>query len=728
MSSNKTLRILVNTFILVSLFLAILGTALTLFFSTYKTNLVKNMENNYSLNIDFYSNSMKKAILLLDKNQINEIYKKVVSTPFITDLKIKDAKYFFDKDTLLHHTISFSDDSWILTNVQTDIRFGKIKKLDSSKYYEFIPSNDFDKNEKLILRYQLFKNGELKNFVLALDMNLFEINNIITENTKNEYPFWFKYFYYYEIKDAIKQNISIDNSNIAELDFKLDDKILKDELYNFLSKIFFYILLIFLPSIIGLILYLKYIQNKYLISPIRYLDSIVEQSANFKFTNIDKNKFNNVEEFNNIINHVSKLTNKIASLKNEININKETIERNMYLDNLTSLFDKKMFEIDMKSMFVSSGNGYILYLKISKLFELSNLNGSLNTDNFIISFVNIINNTIDSFSKKEITFYRLQGSEFVIIAREIDYNETINLCANIIDNLQLQLPKNYNLPSDIFHIGATPFDLYGTIDSIMNSANEALETSKANYNNGFIVLNPEKINEENIKLENSVKSIVESSNFNIGFVFDSYSFEDKTLLMREVKPLLYTQDNKELPIGSFIAVCEKNGLNVDFDKDVITKAINYIKNYNVEYKLAINLSIKTISNIKFIDFLSSIKKQEKEAFSKILFSITSYAAATYNQEFIEFVEKMNDLDIEILLKRYKTKEYPIDELSRIKISYLRIDRDLTQNISNDLIKKHRIKNIVVYAQLNDINILTDNVESNKDYEYLSQLDLYATSR
>ena len=112
----------------------------------------------------------------------------------------------------------------------------------------------------------------------------------------------------------------------------------------------------------------------------------------------------------------------------------------------------------------------------------------------------------------------------------------------------------------------------------------------------------------------------------------------------------------------------------------------------------------------------------------ILFSITSYAASAYKVEFTEFVKEMNKLNIEILMKRFKTKEFPLEELASIKIDYIKIDKDLTQNIHNDLIRKHRVKNIVIFGELNNIKILAENVESDNDYVYLSKLDLYAINR
>lgn len=117
------------------------------------------------------------------------------------------------------------------------------------------------------------------------------------------------------------------------------------------------------------------------------------------------------------------------------------MERNILVDNLTGLFDKKVFDLDMKEMFVSSSSGYILYFRISKLNEISTLNGSNTTDDFLVSFANCINDTLYDFNNKSIQFYRFYGSEFALIAKKVNYDEVTLISQKIIDNLCFQLPK-----------------------------------------------------------------------------------------------------------------------------------------------------------------------------------------------------------------------------------------------------------------------------------------------
>ena len=400
----------------------------------------------------------------------------------------------------------------------------------------------------------------------------------------------------------------------------------------------------------------------------------------------------------------------------------------MLTDNLTGLYDKKMFDIDMKSMFVSSAEGYIFLLKIAKLNQIENNNGTLKTDDFILSYVNIINNVIHSYKEKTMTFYRFHGAEFIILARDLNYLDAVDFSDRIINTLLTEISKTYKLPNNIFHIGGTPIDKYGTIDSIMELVNEAYNEAVAKGGNSYEILEESKIKEEVEKTEAKVRDIIEKNDFHITFAFDSYSFEEEKLLMRELKPILKDEAGNILPIGSFIAISEKLNLNRKFDEEVILKALDYINKNKIDYKIAINLSIKTIADNGFIEFLDNLVEQNEKIVNNILFSITSYSASVYKKEFVDFVEELNRLNFEILIKRYKTKEYSLEELAEMKIDYVKIDKDLTQNIHNDLVKKHKIRNIIVYAEVNDVKVMVENVESDKDYKFLSKLDLYAVNR
>lgn len=718
-------RIIKNITILLLIFVGFLFLFFWTFFLDFKEKAFINAKNNIELNVDKYTDKLESKIILFDKISVNQYIKDIKNTNFISNVKIKYNKILFNKEALIFQTDGFNDTSWNLSDVTTDIRFGEIQKIQGTSFFEFIPANDFNSNENLIIKFQLFKNNEIKNFIVSFNSNLVDNKDI---EEKHE-PFYSIYEYFYNLKldNVITKELTIADINYATIEYTIDDYNFKKEIYDFSNKLFMFIIILFFLIVILIVYYNKYIENKYITEPINYLENLVLDMLNNKFSNIDNKILNENHEYKNLLANISKLSNRVASLVNELNINRESMERNLLTDNLTGLYDKKMFDIDMKSIFVSSFEGYIFLLKIAKLNQIESLNGTVKTDDFILSYVNIINNIIYSYQNDKMSFYRFHGAEFIILAKDMNYLEAVDFSNRVINGLLTEISRNYKLPDNIFHIGGTPIDKYGTIDSILNLVNGAYKEAVLRDENGYEIIEKNKISEEVEKTEKKVKYIIENNYFDISFAFDSYSFEDE-LLMRELKPILKDEDGNILPIGSFIAISEKLNLNKNFDEQVILKALEYVENNKIEYKIAINLSIKTISDDEFIEFLNRLVDENKNVVKNILFSITSYTASVYKKQFVEFVKQLNKLNFEILIKRFKTKEYPLEELSEIKINYIKIDKDLTQNIHNDLIKKHRIKNIIVYAEVNEIKIIVENVESDQDYKFLSRLDLYAVNR
>ena len=725
MQKNIISRTIKNISIILLMFVAVLFLLFWSIFFDFKENAFINAKTNYELNIDKYTNKFKDPTLLFDKTLLNEYRKDALSTSFISNIKIKYNKILLSKESLIYQTNNFSHSSWNLADVTTDAKFGEIQKIEGTSFLEFIPSASFNPNEKLIIKYQLFRNNEIINFLVSLDLNL--LNNEDIVNKEEDLFSIYKYFYNIKLDESITKELKIADINYASVEYTINDYYLKKEIYEYFNKLLFLAFLLFIPITIIVVFYSKYIEKKYVIEPIQYLDKIVTNIIEHKFMNINDKIINQNSEYKNLVTNISKLSNKIASMANELNINKESMERNLLTDSLTGLYDKKMFDIDMKSMFVSSAEGYIFLLKIAKLGQIENVNGSVKTDDFILSYVNVINNIIFQHKDNKITFYRIHGPEFIILVKGLEYNDADTFSNSIINGLNEEIYKNYKLPENIFHIGGTKIDKYGTIDSILDSVNSAYLDAVSSGVNSYKIVEENLIHNEIEKTEEKVKYIINNNFFNISFAYDSYSFDDE-LLLRELKPILRDENGNEIAIGSFMSISEKLHLNTTFDKQVIVKALEYIRKNKINYKIAINLSIKTIIDKEFMKFLYDLVHEDKNVVNNILFSITSYTASANKGDFVKFVKQASELKFEILLERFKTKEYSLDDLSEAKINYIKIDKDLTQNIHNDLVKKHRIKNIVVYAEVNDIKLIVENVESDQDYKFLSKLDLYAVNR
>ena len=202
----------------------------------------------------------------------------------------------------------------------------------------------------------------------------------------------------------------------------------------------------------------------------------------------------------------------------------------------------------------------------------------------------------------------------------------------------------------------------------------------------------------------------------------------KKIVMNEAAPQLYNREGEKLSIGSFISVAEKLQIAHKFDKLVVVKTIAHIRGNDLQHAVAINLSMSSINDPSFMTWLETVLRANKDILNKIVFSITSYTAYLNKESFIMFVKNIHDIGGSIILKRYKTDEYPLEELEGLPIDYIRMHEDYTSNFVNDMVKKHKVKNILIFAELNGINVIADSVKLEFDYDLLERLGTYATSR
>ena len=182
MRNKAIFRTLKSVILLISILFGILLLLFGLLFSDFKEKAFFNATKDYQLNIDKYTNKLESKILLFDKNSIDEYIKEAKNTEFIENVKVQYKRYFFNKENLIFQTKSFSDVSWNLADITIDAKFGEIRKINDGAFFEFIPSSEFNLNENLIIKYQLFKNNEIKSFIVPIDLNILDNKDVEKKN------------------------------------------------------------------------------------------------------------------------------------------------------------------------------------------------------------------------------------------------------------------------------------------------------------------------------------------------------------------------------------------------------------------------------------------------------------------------------------------------------------------------------------------------------------------
>jgi EAL domain-containing protein (putative c-di-GMP-specific phosphodiesterase class I) len=205
-------------------------------------------------------------------------------------------------------------------------------------------------------------------------------------------------------------------------------------------------------------------------------------------------------------------------------------------------------------------------------------------------------------------------------------------------------------------------------------------------------------------------------------------FHTSEILMEEAFLKVLDKKGDAVSIGTFVSIAEKFSKIVELDKGVTLKVIEHIKAKNIQYDMAINLSTRTIKNSSFRSWLSELINKNKLLSRQLVFSLSAYAVTKDVAVYKEFIGFIHQLNAKVMIKRFETRSLSPENTKYLKPDYIRLARDLGNEVSSEQEKKIFIETMQEMGELLDIDILAENVQAESDYKCLKQIGITGASR
>ena len=714
------LRYIIASF---AIYLLFLGTTTYFYFDDVTNNIIKNEKNIRDLEFKNFKQNISASILHNEFSKSKTTLQNITKDNKFKFIKLKYTNHYLTNKSIIIHANTNLDMSWQLNDVTIDARFGTVTPFTNTIYtlseasmYEF-------GDDLIIIKSQAENQNTIKNIISGINYSLPQYQSKETNTSKSIYTKLLKKFITIDTKEIIIP-LYISNSTYGQITYLYDDNYIYTILSNNLLNFFIYFNILFgLLVLIYLILnylIMQYTTNKYLKLLNVYTNDILVNNF-YKFDS-DKLVYKNIKDVSSDITLLSK---KMANIINELNVNKNVLDLKVSTDNLTNLPNSKIFELDMKKLFLNKVPSYIVRIKLVCLNSYSDTNASSSIDKLILSFVDKVNRTTNG--DNNISLYRLYGSEFYMIIKDTNFDE-MNKFLNELSNNIIEIKDQFELSTKIAHMISIPFDHYSNIKDLLTKINDIYKkTINIPKQISFYNQDNKKQTEENSKLLKIVGSIVKNSAFTLSYKYDTYDYKKNQLIMKEVSPNLINYDGSTIAIGTFVSVAAELNIAIEFDKDVIAKAFNFVERNKIDYKLAINISIEAMIDANFITWLESkLLYDYVELKDKIVFSITSFAAKGNFEKFIEFSENIRRFDGQIILKRFNYNDLTLEQLEQLNLNYMRVHSDYTNDITKQ--KESILRNISDFCLSNDIKLLGDVVSGDKENNLLESISFYGRSK
>lgn len=489
------------------------------------------------------------------------------------------------------------------------------------------------------------------------------------------------------------------------------------KLYEQAKETLLYSVLVFVGAFILLMLVLRLT-----LQPLKDIQKQANEISGGNFITLKKLPW--TREVRQVAQSMNGMSKKIGDTIARLNNRLDSLSDSLKRDPLTHLLNQATFNVDVKRALGTGNTGFVFYLKFDDLASISRDKGNQQVDKLLREFAEMLSRGVNGKGEA----YRLYGSEFALLTQLSDVNSVTALAEQLKDDIN-ELGQHYKL-DDMLHTGIVFFDKTSEFDRLMPALIEAYEQARNIGHNAYFIKQDSISSMSEQDWREAIVHAIDNNTPEITFTAEAFNYAGAQPLkvMQEAFTVVRSRDGKSLSIGTFFSVAQEFGLAEDLDKTIVNKIIQKMEADNITTPVTINLSMVSVASSDFHRWLEARLERSSLPNSRLAFSVTAYAAAKDIAAFDSFSGFVESLGATMLLKRYSSDIIPIDMLRELHIDYIRLARDLTQNIIGNASKSDFLELIKEVSDLIEVKVLAESVEADEDFEIVKQTGLFGISR
>jgi len=326
---------------------------------------------------------------------------------------------------------------------------------------------------------------------------------------------------------------------------------------------------------------------------------------------------------------------------------------------------------------------------------------------------------------------RQGGDEFIILAPYAITNASENIChefliqlkqAIVIDDIEVSIHASIGISN-------SPNDGYGA-ETMLRKADIAMYEAKRHKTGVRIFSNELEIQSTRKAIvAKELNSAIEKNEMQLVY---QPQFESVTNKIIGVEALIRWNNKHlgEVSPDEFIPIAESTGVIIEIGKFVLeTALIEYYeicqrilnnKNEKEILRLSINVSIRQLSDVGFIDMLFSLVDKYDCKNTKLMLEITETLTIDKIDEIRLTLNQIQEAGIEISLDDFGTGFSSLTHLSKLPINELKIDKSFVRGIPNIKQDVVLVNTIINLGEGLNLKVMAEGVENIEQVEILTQ--------
>ena len=437
-------------------------------------------------------------------------------------------------------------------------------------------------------------------------------------------------------------------------------------------------------------------------------------------TEADNNDLFDIPELKEGINEIKDL------MSHQIN-NSSALEKEAYLDSLTSLQNRGRFvqyyENEVIQEKSSLNFGVLLITRCSELQTINQIHGYREGDTYIVTIAEIYKKALISYPTAKL--FRLNSSDFACIMPNAQLKDAEEFAQDLTRKFN-EYQQAAELES-IAYTGLVYFDKSKPLGELLALADTGVSVAQTQNMNAWYsqkdtdILQNNTVNYGHQNWRQEIDSVIENQRITL-LLQPIQPNSPNSKVYGEVLARFLNTNDEMLPTASFIAMAEKLDKIVALDRLIIETAITEIQEKNLnDQSFGINVSSRSINDEHFLIWLERRLLREASVASRLVFEITENGLQHNIKTSKRFIDMIHRVGSRVTVERFGVGLTSFKFFRDLKPDFIKMDSTYTRDIDEDKNNQYFLRLMVDLAHRLSISVLAESVESQEEKHTLSKL-------
>ncbi|CAB9493475.1 EAL domain-containing protein [Alteromonas macleodii] len=424
------------------------------------------------------------------------------------------------------------------------------------------------------------------------------------------------------------------------------------------------------------------------------------------------------EDFKPLTEAANSLAGTLSTKFDELKRQAELFKKEASKDSLTMLANRGAFERHMRALLNENASAQEKELIIVRLAHLGSINtkmGMVPGDNYIKAVANIL--VEETKNNHNIRFvFRLSGGDFALISEAMESAARELMLTNLAKQCASASPLRDGTKAT--YMGITRFVGTMTMPQIMESVDSALITAMKTQNGWQLASEISKVH-SNTQWRERLNYIVSQQYADI-MIQPVMNTDQNVPAYYEASGRFKDKDtNDVIPMGQLIPASERLDLIPQVDKLVTTIVLKKLE--VTSQHVAVNLSIASIANAEFRDWLVKEIAKRKPLSHRLNFEVEDAALIQYREVTESLCRQLINIGCGITIERFGDNFASLSGLRAIQPQFVKLSGRLTQGIHTNKDNQLFISSLVSIAKGLNIKVIAEMVENEAESVALNKL-------